>query len=100
MAGDFWTIHVWTASPGRESEMEDAWSRMAGARLEAIGGTATSLFRAADEARAYYSPMRWASREAYEAWRNGDGRGGMDAIESACTEVRVIPLDTARTVTR
>lgn len=100
MSSDFWTIHVWTAQPGREAELEDAWSRMAAARLEAIGGSASTLFRVADDPRVYYTPMRWPSRDAFEAWRSGEGRDGVGAVEAACAETRVVPLDTAREVRR
>ena len=98
MAADFWTIHVWTAAPGRESALADAWERMAAARLAAQGGGTSSLFRVSDDARVHYLPMRWESRSVYEAWRNGDGRAAMDAIEAACAAVTVVPLDTAREV--
>jgi heme-degrading monooxygenase HmoA len=100
MAADFWTIHVWTAAPGRETEMADAWQRMAEARLAAMGGGAATLFRVSDDTRAHYTPMHWSSRTAYDEWRAGAGRDGMDAIEAVCSEVTVVPLDVAREVKR
>ena len=100
VAEEFWTIHVWTARAGRETELEDAWERMARARLADLGGSALSLFRVSDDARVHYTPMRWASRDAYDAWRSGPGRGAMDAVEAHCESVQVVPLDTARVVRR
>jgi heme-degrading monooxygenase HmoA len=100
MARDFWTIHVWTATPGREAEVGDAWERMAGTRLDGMGGGARTLFRVACDARVHYTPMSWESREAYDAWRSGKGRAAMDALAAACERVEVVPLETARTVRR
>ena len=100
MAGDFWTIHVWTAAPGRAAEMADAWERMAQARLDGLGSGTMTLFRVSGEPRMHYTPMRWASRAAYEAWRSGAGADGMNAVEAACSAIEVVPLETARVVQR
>lgn len=97
---EFWTIHVWTALAGRQADLEEAWGRMADARLAGVGGSALSLFRVSDDARVHYTPMRWASRQAYDSWRDGEGRGAMDAVEALCESVQVVPLDTARVVRR
>jgi heme-degrading monooxygenase HmoA len=98
--GEFWTIHVWTARPGGEVELADAWERMAQQRLAGSGGSALSLFRVSDDPRVHYTPMRWESRAAYDAWRDGDGRAAMDAVDALCTSVQVVPLDTALVVRR
>jgi heme-degrading monooxygenase HmoA len=100
MAGDFWTIHVWTAAAGHEDEMAEAWEHMANARLDGMGGGTMSLFRVSGDPRVHYTPMHWASRAAYDVWRAGAGRGGMDAVESACEAVEVVPLETARVARR
>jgi heme-degrading monooxygenase HmoA len=100
VADDFWTIHVWTAAAGHEDEMADAWERMAAARLDGVSGGTMTLFRVSGDPRVHYTPMHWASRAAYEAWRAGAGGEGMDAVEAACETVEVVPLETARVVQR
>lgn len=100
MADDFWTIHVWTASQGRETALADAWERMAQARLDGVGGGTMSLFRVSDAPRVHYTPMRWPSRDAYDEWRAGAGAEAMDAVEAACAAIDMVPLETARVVQR
>jgi heme-degrading monooxygenase HmoA len=100
MADEFWTIHVWTAAPGREAAMTDAWERMAALRLDGMGAGTMSLFRVSGDPRVHYTPMRWPSRDAYDAWRAGAGADGMNAVEAACSAIEVVPLETARVVER
>jgi heme-degrading monooxygenase HmoA len=92
MSDGFWTIHVWTATSGRELELADAWERMVSAHHD---GSAT-LYRVSDDPRVHYTPMRWDSREAYELWRGGPARDAVDAVEAACDDVKVVPLDVVR----
>jgi quinol monooxygenase YgiN len=59
-----WTVDRWRIRPGRESHFLQ--------NCNALSPTSLVLFRDLDDPNLFWSPAKWESREALEAWQGGN----------------------------
>jgi heme-degrading monooxygenase HmoA len=59
-----WTVDTWRIKPGRESHFLQNCS--------ALSPKALVVYRDLDDQNLFWSPAKWESREALDAWRGGN----------------------------
>jgi heme-degrading monooxygenase HmoA len=59
-----WTVDTWRIRPGREPHFLQ--------NCRTLSPNALVIYRDLDEPNLFWSPAKWESREALDAWRGGD----------------------------